>query len=137
MRERLPENGETGRGLGRESDFICPVTGRRLYEEEDRLVTGDGVSYPILDGIPLLVPEPGKHLERIRALAGSERGDWYSRPQVDYYDRGPYRHHLNRRRRLVEAWVRRCCENSQAAGGNPILRVLDLGCGDEIGRAHV
>lgn len=39
----------------------CPVTGEPLRRDGDRLVSASGRSYPIVGGLPVLVPQaPGR-----------------------------------------------------------------------------
>ncbi|MCC5824223.1 MAG: hypothetical protein LAT64_12570 [Phycisphaerales bacterium] len=35
----------------------CPVSGEPLRREDDRLVTGSGRAYDIVDGLPVLIPQ--------------------------------------------------------------------------------
>lgn len=53
----------------------CPKTGARLRVEGDRLVSDQGTSYPIRDGIPVLLRE---------AVLNREAGEAHSdRPATD------------------------------------------------------
>jgi len=112
------------------SFFICPSSGQRLFQVGDKLQTSSGTVYPIIDDIPVLIPEYKKHLERIEQLKNSPKSSWYSQNQVDYYDHGPYRHHLNRRKRVVQSWVKECCSELLGSKEALDLAVLDHGCGD-------
>jgi len=112
--------------------FVCPESRRPLARMGDAYVTEDGSHrYPVVEGIPVLVRNPEGHLESIRRLTTSRRGGWFTEEQLDRYERGPYRHHLARRRRVVETAVRRFVREAGGEGkGDLPLRVLDLGCGD-------
>ena len=110
--------------------FICPVSGAALHLEHDKYVTSDGKqSYPIANDIAILIPDHDAHLRYIQDLQGSHRRDWFTRKQLDYYDAGPYRFHLARRRQVVQESVKSfICGTGPEAKQPPVI--LDLGCGD-------
>jgi len=116
--------------MKKESRFVCPVSGEKLYFEDDRLCSDSGASYPVVDGIPVLLRDPEEHFERIAQFKASIKGSWYSQAQVDYYDRGPYRHSLQRRKKVVQSWVGDCCRELLGHEPGRTLTALDHGCGD-------
>ncbi len=116
--------------LNKESIFICPVGGDRLFHTGDGLQSSTGIGYPVIDGIPILIRNHEEHLKRIEQLKASSKGAWYSQTQVDYYDRGPYRHALAKRRKIVRKWVDQCCQDMAGRISGRPLMALDLGCGD-------
>ncbi len=113
-----------------ESIFICPAGGGRLFYSDSGLQSSAGISYPVVDGIPILIQDHQEHLKRIEQLKASSKGAWYSQTQVDYYDRGPYRHALEKRRKIVQQWISLYCKDMLSKDRDKPLIVLDHGCGD-------
>jgi ubiquinone/menaquinone biosynthesis C-methylase UbiE len=83
-----------------------------------------------VDGIPILIRNHEEHFKNIEQLKASIKGAWYSQTQVDYYDRGPYRHSLRKRKAIVQSWVDICCGELLGKAPDRRLTVLDHGCGD-------
>ena len=60
----IPEQIEQGR-------LVCPVTRQRLVPAEDRLVTADGrESYPVHNGVPILMADPARQAAYRREAEG-------------------------------------------------------------------
>jgi ubiquinone/menaquinone biosynthesis C-methylase UbiE/uncharacterized protein YbaR (Trm112 family) len=104
----------------------CPVCHDTLIStpENSLLCSACHRFFPILDGIPVFVEHPEKHLDELTKAIETNPA-WYQSSQIAWYDHGPCRHHLARRRRYVEsALAKRLGKNGQ------VNRLLDLGCGD-------
>ena len=106
--------------------FRCPKCHSPL---DDRDLNGKtkcrrcGCFFDYIDGIPLLVRDR-EVIEAVIAeaqLAGA--GDWYTKPHLGQWT-GPYRHHVEKRKRWVEGVLLEWRSAQRAAIG------LDLGCGD-------
>lgn len=82
-------------------------------------------SPPQHDGVVLLVRDPAR-LEAELEAARRANPAWYVAPQPEAGE-SPWRHHLEKRRRYVEAVLRR---ELSARGVARATRLLDLGCGD-------
>ncbi|MBN2010070.1 class I SAM-dependent methyltransferase [candidate division KSB1 bacterium] len=109
-------------------NFISPVTGKHLNLQHQTYVTPDGdESYPIIDTIPILVRDVDDHLEMIHNLQESNRRSWYIDDQVTAYGKGAYRHHIKRRKKVIQA---RLSNIIKAYDHNDVIRMIDLGCGD-------
>ncbi|MFP4380623.1 MAG: GNAT family N-acetyltransferase [Candidatus Sumerlaeia bacterium] len=107
------------------TSFICPQCRLKLRDSEDGLACKRcDALYPVCEGIPLLVRDPDEHL-RLMEKEIEANPAWYESSQLAWYDHGPCRHHLARRRDYVEAVLEKLGSDS---GGIP--RLLDLGCGD-------
>jgi SAM-dependent methyltransferase len=76
-------------------------------------------------GVPVLVADRERIEVAIETARTSGRRAWYEAPQTDQW-RGPYRHHLAKRRVYLDAALRR---HAPRRGERPIV-ALDLGCGD-------
>lgn len=113
--------------MGFETDFISPVSRQPLtfasgvFRNEH-----DSEIFPVIEDIPLLISNPKEHLDYIKNQVASPKGAWFSSSQVDSYDKGPYRHHLHKRRTCVNYSVKKYFES------NTVKRpkFVDLGCGD-------
>jgi SAM-dependent methyltransferase len=107
--------------------FRCPACGGTACEEgaEAAVCPACGSRYPILQGMPLLVPDWERHEARLQELRERNPG-WFSEPQATLAE-SPWRHHLRKRRAYVESVLRR---RLAAQGAERIGRLLDLGCGD-------
>lgn len=79
---------------------------------------------PEVNGIPLLVKDREVVEQRIEEAKSAGRAAWYEETQ-DVQWQGPYRHHLQKRKRYVE----RILESYKRQCGHPLVG-LDLGCGD-------
>jgi len=110
--------------------FRCPECHGALDESDlggETKCRRCGFVIACADGIPLLVRDR-KVIEAMIAEAHQAgAGDWYTKPQLGQWT-GPYRHHVEKRRRWVEGvlaeWKSR--HRAQSAVG------LDLGCGDGV-----
>ena len=86
-------------------------------------------SFPVRHHVPLLTPEPVKHLRRIEALSVEKPG-WYRKKQIEYHDKGPYRVHLKRRQDYVGNVLKTIIAQTHMDAVISQARMLDLGCGD-------
>jgi SAM-dependent methyltransferase len=106
--------------------FACPACGRAIQPQKERLVCTDcGATYPVLNGIPILVRDFRSHeasIEKARAV----NPDWYLSEQPPE-STSPWRHHLRKRRLYVERILHR---ELAKRGQQRARRLLDLGCGD-------
>jgi SAM-dependent methyltransferase len=109
-------------------DFArCPVCRRGSLVSDGRaLLQCDSChrSFGCKDDIPILVPDWERHEAELEQARASLPG-WYVEVQAPETV-SPYRHHLARRRRYVEAVLARRASET----GGPAGRLLDLGCGD-------
>jgi ubiquinone/menaquinone biosynthesis C-methylase UbiE/uncharacterized protein YbaR (Trm112 family) len=117
--------------LSIESDlWVCPVCHGALADSaHDRggqacACAKCSLTFPIVEGMPVLVRSSACHLEEMQRSI-RENPAWYESAQLEWYDRGPCRHHLAQRRRYVEGVLREWLAPSGRA-----KRLLDLGCGD-------
>jgi len=83
-----------------------------------------GLAFPVVEGMPVLVRSSARRLEEMKRSI-RENPAWYESAQLEWYDRGPCRHHLAQRRRYVESALR-----AWLAPSGKAPRLLDLGCGD-------
>lgn len=79
--------------------------------------------FRISDKIPVIVRNASLHLKQIENLS-IVNPNWYKSDQTAYYDGGPYKVHLNRRRTYIESVIKRIIFETK------MKRFLDLGCGD-------
>jgi 2-polyprenyl-3-methyl-5-hydroxy-6-metoxy-1,4-benzoquinol methylase/uncharacterized protein YbaR (Trm112 family) len=107
--------------------FRCPMCRTRGLEWKERGVVcrACGSTFPVVNGIPVLVREPGTH-EAALAEARATNPGWYVTEQATE-DASPWRHHLKKRRAYVERVLRRELALRRRARA---ARLLDLGCGD-------
>lgn len=98
-----------------------------LAVTEDPACPACAKSFPLTGGIPVLVGDPESHLAMIRNQA-VQKPNWYRGDQVRYYDEGPYRDHLRKRREYVLGVLTKLTADLN----RPLqsVRLLDLGCGD-------
>lgn len=82
-------------------------------------------TFPIVNQIPILIKKPEKHILKMGERIKKDPG-WFSKSQIDSYDHGPYKDHLNRRK----AYVTQIIEKHLAATKESNSRIIDLGCGD-------
>lgn len=101
--------------------FICPQCRQPL---EGVACRACGFVVPDVDGIPLLVRDRVAIDNTIAAAKSAARASWYEKPQEVQW-RGPYRHHLRRRR----VYVDRIVSDFARSAGRPLIG-LDIGCGD-------
>ena len=102
--------------------FLCPQCRAPLGETASCQACG----FPALefDGIPLLVKDRASVESAIASAKSAGRTAWYEAPQALQW-RGPFRHHLSKRRAYVDGIL------SAYAEANPRpLTALDIGCGD-------
>jgi len=81
--------------------------------------------FPIVNNVVVLVPSPENHLSKIDEKMKSSTKDWYMSDQIQYYDKGPYRFHLQKRIVFLKKIIESCIENN-----GKFQNILDLGCGD-------
>jgi SAM-dependent methyltransferase len=113
-----------------QASCCCPSCGAPLSQEPflDKISCRTcGAVFPALEGIPLLVEDIQGHLREIDRLT-AQNPNWYKSDQVHYYDQGPYRDHLNRRRQFVSSTITSFIKEKAAPTAS--IRMLDLGCGD-------
>jgi ubiquinone/menaquinone biosynthesis C-methylase UbiE len=103
--------------------YISPLSKKELIFAENTVSTRDNTeSYPIIKGIPVLINDYKEHMDEIEQLAHSEKAEWYSSDQFDYYEKGPYRHHVIKRKNYVQNEVKKYLQGLDT--------FIDLGCGD-------
>lgn len=119
------------------SPFSCPKTGAILYHGKgDVLMTEHGeVEYPVIEGVPLLIENHVEHMTEIELIKKTGKGDWYDKSQQEYASKGPYRHHLARRKKIVQEKVSQFL--GQYKENNNELSFLDFGCGDGVTSAWI
>jgi len=83
-----------------------------------------GFELRFIDGVPILVADSEAVDAAIAEAKTQERAAWYEAPQYEATS-GPYRHHGRKRRAFLDATIAR-----HAAVNGPVVRGLDLGCGD-------
>lgn len=98
--------------------------GELLPRENALLCSSCVASFPVSGEIPILVADAEKHLRELEE-AVRKNAAWYESSQLAWYDHGPCRYHLARRRRYVESVLRH-----RLGAGGQAQRLLDLGCGD-------
>ncbi len=109
--------------------LVCPVSKSKFIHKDDSFwIADDGIKYPVVDGIPILVKDYDAHLDRIKKFQQSHKEEWYTDDQVESYDEGPYRHHLKRRSQIVKSWIQDYFSKSIRLQNMP--NIVDLGCGD-------
>jgi len=86
-----------------------------------------GCSIGYVDGIPLLVRDRKVVEATIAEAKRAGAGDWYTKPQLGQWT-GPYRHHVEKRKRWVEGVLAEWKSQQKADR----LTGLDLGCGDGV-----
>jgi SAM-dependent methyltransferase len=110
--------------------FRCPECHGPLDENDLGAETACrrcGFSIGHVDGIPLLVRDRKLIEAMIAEAEQAGAADWYTKPQLGQWT-GPYRHHVEKRRRWVEGVLA-----EWKSGGNARSAVgLDLGCGDGV-----
>lgn len=84
-----------------------------------------GMTYPVIENIPILVKEWTKHEEEIEK-ARAVNPNWYLAEQLPE-ETSPWRHHIKKRRLYIEQVLRNYLRlhDKQKADN-----LLDLGCGD-------
>jgi SAM-dependent methyltransferase len=110
--------------------FRCPECHGPLEERELGAETkcrrcGSSIGYA--DGIPLLVRDREVIDAVIAEAKQAGAGDWYTKPQLGQWT-GPYRHHVEKRRR----WVEGVLSEWKSRQNSPSVVGLDLGCGDGV-----
>lgn len=75
------------------------------------------------EDVPLLIRDYNLIQSHIENAKNSGKKDWYEASHEDIWA-GPYRHHLLKRQKYVEAVLQKKAQFS------PIRELLDLGCGD-------
>jgi SAM-dependent methyltransferase len=110
--------------------FRCPECHGPLDENDLGTETscrccGSAIGH--VDGIPLLVRDRKLIEATIAEAKRAGAADWYTKPQLGQWT-GPYRHHVEKRRRWVEGVLAewRSRQHASSAVG------LDLGCGDGV-----
>lgn len=106
--------------------IVCPVCSESqlIQESPNELLCGAcGQNFIIKNSIPILLKNPENTLRDIQKNL-KERPDWYKKDQVKYTDKGPYKHHLNKRMEYLLNVFNRYPFSS------PLI--LDAGCGDGI-----
>jgi SAM-dependent methyltransferase len=104
------------------SIFRCPQCHAPL--DELKSCSSGGFEVVEADGIPLLIKDKAVVDSAIAAAKSAGLTPWYDGQQADQW-RGPFRHHLLKRRAYVDGLLSRFA----AAAKRPLTGV-DLGCGD-------
>jgi len=119
-----------------ETEIMCPycsdayISGRcKRVDENTILCLRCKASYPIIDGIPIAVIGYDLHLQEMEKRIEEDPG-WFSKSQVEYYKKGPYRNHLQKRRQYVSGIIKQFLHKISINELLQPLRILDLGCGD-------
>jgi ubiquinone/menaquinone biosynthesis C-methylase UbiE len=109
-----------------EPAWVCPCCLGVLVAQEDGAwaCSSCPARYPVVDDIPILEPDAQEHLAEMDRMV-ADNAAWYESDQLTWYDSGPCRHHLARRRSAIEKVLR-----DFVGGDGKAQRLLDLGCGD-------
>jgi SAM-dependent methyltransferase len=102
--------------------FLCPQCRKPI--DDTASCPSCGFFVAEADGIPLLVKDRAAVDAAVEAAKSAGRAAWYEAPQAAQW-RGPYRHHLQKRRTYLDEIL---SAFAKAAAG-PLIG-LDLGCGD-------
>lgn len=107
------------------SALICPKCRGRINQlnEKEIVCSQCGQAYVVENNTPILIKNLEKLLLEVKQRTKS-RPDWYKNDQIDYYDYGPYRHHLKKRKDYLLNILNRY--NFKAP------YILDAGCGDGV-----
>lgn len=81
--------------------------------------------FPIQNNVGVLVPEPEKHLNDINIKMSGDIKEWFTSDQINAYDNGPYRFHIQKRITFLKKTLKILLEKKEKFDN-----VLDLGCGD-------
>ncbi len=102
----------------------CCTSPLALNERNFLCCTACDSTYPIAHSIAVLIRNSSQHLAVMERLI-ADNPAWNQSEQVIWYDHGPCRHHLRRRRAWVESALREHLGTGQRAA-----KLLDMGCGD-------
>lgn len=110
--------------------LVCPKCGGEVRQDRpDELVCCQcRQSYPVENNIPIVLANPGASLMDIKQKIRSNP-DWYTSEQIDYAEKGPYRHHLRKRVKYLLGIF-----NGHKSTAPSIL---DAGCGDGANLRHL
>jgi len=105
--------------------FRCPCCHMPLDVMGCERCNGCGFIVEKIEGMPILVQDRQAMERHISKAKRFGKGDWYESEHA-VQTKGPYRHHLAKRREYLESTLASYTSNKKQ------LRGIDLGCGDGI-----
>ena len=106
--------------------LICPICCSNFITQDQKYNCKKcQKKFPIVNNVGVLVPSPEKHLTKINEKMKSSTKDWYTSDQIQSYDKGPYRFHIQKRIKFLKKTIQ-----SHIKKDGKFQNILDLGCGD-------